>query len=401
MAFALYSVNIFTKRNHRVGLFPGSAQNSNIIMQETPPRFQKNNHVKRGVALSNNQYDITYRFKDHREFDREWRVGFPAEQTESVIHQFGIPHSIFQPFQDTEAVRTARRIVIEEGLFIQENNIVRPDLSKMASQYRGYTQPIADIARQVLGPSPRQSEVVEFLLRFCQDIPYGIPPNEFNGKYTAGIFPPAQVLVNVFGDCDSKAVLFASALSHFGNPDLVFVHSPGHVSVAIHGVPNPYQKFFVYKNKKYIFAEPVGPGRQALGYAAATSTQVSGVRELYLDPSYSRVNYTLFSRESAMPQAPTSDGKVSGMWSDSENGQMTFWLSSADYGTVTVFVNGQKIGELDRFHSSMPECGGPSTISAIRPGGTYQIKATSSKGYVWNFQATISNNKCQKFRMGA
>jgi len=380
-------------------LFPQQANAASVILGQTPPQFSQSKHVQRSVVQNGGQYLITYRFKDHRDIDREWKVAFPVTQTDGLIYQFGVPPSLFEPYSVTEAVIAKRNQQMKDGLFRQDGNYLVPDHDRMAGFYKGFTRSIAALAGQVLGPSATQTDVIEFMLRFCQDIPYGVPPSQFDGRHIGQIFPPAQTLVNLYGDCDSKVVLFASAISHFGDPDMLYVHTPGHLSVAIAGIPKPYQGFVTYKNKKYIYAEPVGPGRLAFGYDALTSQRIEKLREANIPQDYQQVNYQLFSRESRMPTAPTS-GEVRGNWADGDKGQLTFWLNSPDYGAVTVYINDALQGELKSYQTSDPDCGGTGTVSVLKPAGTYRFKALGAKGVKWESTVTIVNNQCKLIRLG-
>ena len=85
----------------------------------------------------------------------------------------------------------------------------------------------------------------------------------------AGVLPPPRMLVERWGDCDSKAVLFASVLAHDPSMRLVFLLVPNHILLAVEGIPRPYQNAVEVKGRTYILAEPVGPGRVDLGDTGA------------------------------------------------------------------------------------------------------------------------------------
>ena len=394
--FGVYLMNSFARNQ---GLFPKTDAAPSVILSGQPPNYQKNSHVTRTVTPTSDNYIIEYKFKDHRDILRTWKVRFSKGQTDYLIYQYGIPKSMFEPYYSTEEVLTQRKKQLVEGMYKQEGNTLRPNHDAMATYYKGFTEPIADLAKQVLGPNPPQAELIEFLLRFCQDIPYGVPPTYFNDKHIGQIFPPAQSLVNMYADCDSKVVLFASAYTHFPNADLIYVHSPGHMSTAIAGVPTPYQSSYTYKNKRYIFAEPVGPGRLNWGADSGLTGRVNKVFEASVSSSYPAIDYQLLSSESRSATAPTS-GNIRGRWCDTEKGQLTFWLTSPNYGAVTIYINDVKQGQLTSYHRGAPDCGDDGTVSVLKPGGTYRFKAVSSKGTKWESSIQIVNDQCQMIRLG-
>ncbi|MCS6832989.1 MAG: hypothetical protein NZ521_05410, partial [Flammeovirgaceae bacterium] len=131
--------------------------------------------------------------------------------------------------------------------------------------HKDFCQRIYALVENHLGRRASFQSRIELILRFCQDIPYGIPPMTWNGKIIAGLFTPSILLKEGWGDCDSKAMLFCSILANNPMYEIIGVHVPGHLYLAVKGVPQAYQATITYKGEEYIVCEPVGPARLELG----------------------------------------------------------------------------------------------------------------------------------------
>jgi len=103
------------------------------------------------------------------------------------------------------------------------------------------------------GLSP--SEAVDFLLNFVQNgFPYKTDPEQFNGAEK--FFFPEEDFYYPYSDCDDRAVLFAYLVKELLNLKVIGVTYPGHASTAVHF---PYEEagdFIMYKNEKYMIADP-------------------------------------------------------------------------------------------------------------------------------------------------
>ena len=112
-----------------------------------------------------------------------------------MIKKFGIPESIFWPYKATKKNVKLRNRVIKKSFFKEEGNVLYPDFNRMIPFYMGFTSPLYALTIRTLGKDSTPRERVEFLLRFVQDIPYGIPPNRSNSKVITGILPPPQIFI--------------------------------------------------------------------------------------------------------------------------------------------------------------------------------------------------------------
>jgi hypothetical protein len=116
-----------------------------------------------------------------------------------------------------------------------------------------------------MGADTRRNRI-EFTIRFVQDIPYGIPDHQDDSLHYGGVFVPPSLLVNGYGDCDSKALLFAGILSYLIPADeIVFLNQKEHVLTAVRGEPEQGMTVIRFQGNTYLLAETAGPGRRSLG----------------------------------------------------------------------------------------------------------------------------------------
>lgn len=221
---------------------------------------RERNHQKISRKASNYLFDYVYRDAVNRGTKMKWDN--PRSPIDNINRTFGLPKDFFKRSFSSE---TEIRQIAEQGYFRVNNNTASPDYNRMIQISRRITRPIYDMIMKKVGESGSFQKPIDELLKFCQDIPYKIPAEVYNNKQTGGIFPPSLALTKGYADCDTKAVLFASVLLHNPRYKIVFITIPGHLFLAIKGVPKPYQKYVTYRGEKYILCEPTGPARLAFG----------------------------------------------------------------------------------------------------------------------------------------
>ncbi len=246
-----------------------------------PQKYTQNPHTAQKITEEPQKYLYEYTFKDHQNATSVWTWEIDKPAMDQAAHRFGLPPSIFSPYEATPKVIATREEQIESGMFKYDGKYLVPDIQTLVNYYLPLMRPLyrlLDAVAEQAGLSQR--ERLQLLMRFCQDIPYGIPPNMHDGKVIAGLFTPPLVLNNAWGDCDSKCVLFSSILLHDPSYELVFIQSPGHTALGVKGVPRPYEKSITYKGKPYIFCEPVGPRRADLGVPRNDYVQATTIVEV-------------------------------------------------------------------------------------------------------------------------
>lgn len=374
-------------------------------------KFIKADHTEFTVTEVGDYYRIQYDFKGPRLRMHHFDVLYPKIETDTMVARFGIPKSMFNSYSLTPTVLEERKRILAEGLWEQRGRFMEPDKNAILNYYKSFTYPIARFTKEKLGDQQDWRNTITFLLRFCQDISYGTPPEDVFEKDLGGIFSPPQLLLNGFGDCDSKSTLFFSALSHFTDyDDAIFIHLPNHVLVGIRGVPGPYDSFYTFQNKKYIFAEPVGLGRWDLGKNDNSYQTVKQVIPVSFSKDYPLVKTYLtdyddvaniLAQGEKAPDLP--DPVVPEPAAEKESlpmGAVTFYSTMADEGNITIYINDEKVGILDKSFTSKPPCGADGTLLVERPIGNYDFKAETEKGSVWMSQIKIKTSGCSQIRLG-
>lgn len=230
-----------------------------------PKDYVKNDHVKISNEIITGKYIIHYTFKDNFEKIRTFTITMPVDQTIKDIAKFGVPKWMFKSFPDKKSVIRKRNKIIKNGMFKMDGNILKPDYNLVASHYSIYTKSIASQFIQILSNEKADSRKnrIEMAIKFVQDIPYGIPEISDSTWETGGVFTPPEILIRMYGDCDSKAILFVSLLKNLidTNDLLMLFTTEKHALTAIKGIPEKGQVYITFNRQKYIIADAAGPQR--------------------------------------------------------------------------------------------------------------------------------------------
>lgn len=114
-------------------------------------------------------------------------------------------------------------------------------------------------------------KVTNFVLSFVQSIPYSTLESRVTSS-GAGFNPPAKLLWENQGDCDSKMTLTAAilrALMPRIKMAMIYIDQHAFIGVAIPAKGN--EVTIRYKNINYLLAEPTGPALYPLGTLAPES----------------------------------------------------------------------------------------------------------------------------------
>ena len=231
--------------------------------------LEQNSHVIYEVTLDESIYTIKYRFKDHFGNFQNYELVLPYTYTKQAIKKFGIPTWLFEPYVDSEENRKVRQYEMSKGLFMLDDNLIEVDKSAVLHYYSPhYFKPIAEMIISSLadyGKDTRRDRI-EMTIRFIQDIPYGIPTDKNKQRHYGGVIPPPKVLIEGFGDCDSKVLLFVGILIYLiPGDDIIFLNQDDHVLAAVKEKPEKGLTYIEYKGQKYLVAETAGPGKRLLG----------------------------------------------------------------------------------------------------------------------------------------
>ena len=240
-------------------------QPKGIIENLIPSEYQKNPYTEQNVEITKKIYGFKYKFSSPTNEWYEWEWKYKRVETNEMIKKFGLPQSILEPYQATKKNVRLRNRVIKESFFKEDRKKLYPDFNRIIPFYMGFTSPLYALTIKTLGKDSTPRERVEFLLRFVQDIPYGIPPNLSNSKVISGILTPPQIFIEKWGDCDSKVLLISSILAHEPRYKILLVYLEKHLLMAFEGRPHSNDSFIVFQGSKFILADPTGPGHLKLG----------------------------------------------------------------------------------------------------------------------------------------
>jgi hypothetical protein len=237
-----------------------------------PPKdYEKNPHVKySAVRTPEGDLRVRFEFKDHEGMPLVYEHVYRYQHAIDMLWRYGLPESFFQGALVSE--RPNRRKIIENGLLKRNGDRIGVDLSAVTAFYaEDFAKPIADFLLENLKKRniDDREHRISIAMAFTQDIPYGVP--EFDdGTYDFfGVSPAPLILLSGYGDCDSKATLFAGILSYLIDPsDILFLHPTDrrHVLTAIRGEDAPGRWTLPFERETFVVAETAGPGRPEFGH---------------------------------------------------------------------------------------------------------------------------------------
>ena len=232
-------------------------------------QIASNPWVSYDIKVTDGNYLIDYTFKDHFENLQHFSLSYAVELTNLKINKLGIPNWMFDSYLDTEANKSRRLQILKDGLFLLSGNTIEIDKSAVIDYYSEmFCKPIAEqisVALARYGKDTRRNRI-EMAIRFVQDIPYGIPDFADKERYYGEVSPPPKVLIDMYGDCDTKALLFVGILVYLiDKEDIIFLNQSKHVLTAIKDTPVKELTFIKFQGDKFLVAETAGPGRRLLG----------------------------------------------------------------------------------------------------------------------------------------
>lgn len=247
---------------------------------QSPDQYEKKSYTKESSQKVGDSLFFEYGFKDHLGAYREFKWNINALDAESFLHGFGLSEKHGDSFQVGSAE-------LQYSMMKNIDGKIHFDYEKIVEESKPLIGPLylkfkAIVEKHQFAPR----EKVELVMRFLQDIPYGIPPTNYKGRYIAGLFPPIETLSNTWGDCDSKSLLMATLLSFDPTlyDKLAIILVPGHALIGIKMVPGPYDKFVTFNGVPYIYAEPVGLARTPMGMTNSPYSNSISVIPLNLFP---------------------------------------------------------------------------------------------------------------------
>lgn len=114
-------------------------------------------------------------------------------------------------------------------------------------------------------------KVTDYVLSFVQSIPYSTLTSRIDSS-GAGFNPPAKLIWENKGDCDSKVTLTATLLrALMPRIDMAMIYIDQHAFIGIAIPANAGEMTIDHQGVNYLLGEPTGPGKYRLGQLAPES----------------------------------------------------------------------------------------------------------------------------------
>ena len=238
-----------------------------------PKNYRSNPYVQIKSSVIGDKFNVDYVFKDHLGTDRNFQYSFDKDSTNALIEKYGLDKEIFEPYYYTSDIEhqniiAERDIQVNDSLFKTESKTIKVDDEAYIQFYKEFAKPVSDYILNTLESIGKDTEIdrIRFAMSFIQDIPYGVPDFDNEEWHYQGVATPPEILLLGYGDCDSKAFLFASILSYLiPKENILLVHIPNHClsAVSCEGITSGFSTS--HNGKKYYFVETAGPGRIDIG----------------------------------------------------------------------------------------------------------------------------------------
>jgi len=154
-----------------------------------------------------------------------------------------------------------------------DGKFIVPDYKRIVERYTVPMRPVAlAMRRDLMGLDSRAQ--FNYILSFFQSIPY----DRLESRATSngsGFATPFEVLTRNRGDCDSKTVAMISLLRNFF-PQLrmIMILIPEHAFLGVELPQGPGDFALGVEGRRYVLADPTGPGLYPLGQVTDRSQEL-------------------------------------------------------------------------------------------------------------------------------
>ena len=259
-----------------------------------PRSYEKNSHVSYKVDSVKGRYKITYTYRDQYNKTQTFHYSFDKGKVRKMNARFGAPDSLSGKISfhgegrtTAEAEKDVNRKMIKyekqsesilaRGFLVKEYGEINLNYDEFIEYYSPvFCKPIAEHIKETAVDDTRL-EYIERAMKFVQDIPYGIPGEDKDGVMRVGIFTPARILVNGYGDCDSKTALFLGIIRYLISDSKAAVFSGNGHSVPMLKSNQLAVPAFEHNGCRWSIAEVAGTGRVPFGYTDRLSGQIIDV----------------------------------------------------------------------------------------------------------------------------
>lgn len=145
---------------------------------------------------------------------------------------------------------------------------IKPDHVRYMKELTDVLIPLSQAFYEKVVVRSDAREYFNLLLGWVQSIPYDALDNRIQSN-GSGFAPPAQLLNENRGDCDSKSVLTASiARAFLPDTPMVLILLPDHALLGIALTPRKGEKTLNANGETYVLIEPTGPAKLKIGQVA-------------------------------------------------------------------------------------------------------------------------------------
>lgn len=224
--------------------------------------------------LSDDIWEITFQF---RNFNRdELEVGFTVvrEELEGSLREFGYSKKdLADIFEKNKTLgqqvyeEKVRDYFMARGFRNVDKNTVMVDIPLLIRRNLKRMNGAALAIQRVAQKRGYDSEdTIGMATAMVQTaIAYRIPPPEENGRHIGGVHTPPKVIVDGWGDCDSKSAVLASILANWRGIRGVGVSLPRHYLIGLARIPRQGDVYLEFNGVQYVLIEPAGPAWLPLG----------------------------------------------------------------------------------------------------------------------------------------
>ncbi len=242
----------------------------------------KNDWVRYSVRLEPPRTaHVKYVFKDFTGRSSTFSFTADLEAFYAASHVFGAPPWLQGDFLATE--RAQREAELRAHLMRIQSGRFSADPVALVRYYDGVTRSVAALLLDELQQRHLDTRAnrIAMALAFVQDIPYREVRDA--GAYRQGILPAPEMLLDGYGDCDTKAIFFAGLMvALVGVEDVVLLVNAAaeHSLAAVRGTPGPGQTFIIVDGSPFLVAEVAGPRRIPLDEKGLESPDAFDVERL-------------------------------------------------------------------------------------------------------------------------
>lgn|GEM_PF-4258272 len=186
-----------------------------------------------------------------------YKISYPANATPEIIRKLKENAKANSERQARAIIDAQRSRVFSRGYIAIDGDKIGVDLAgawnRNRQRMRAYVQQFAYQTGITPNMLPSQA------LAFVQQIEYKKPPDLRAGSCILQFYPPVEALNARYGDCDTKAILFASMVDNGNGPEVIALRGPDHVIAAVECKPDTPGYVIRVFNKSFLLCECSAP----------------------------------------------------------------------------------------------------------------------------------------------